>query len=269
MKQPELGIYIARLRQQKKLTQKDLADEINVDIRTIQRIESGKVAPRMYTIKLLSEVLGSDIEYCSAEEDKNVTTNDDTFTQQIRWSFILGVIFAINYVPVMFNIITRSFNPFINLLLVLIHMSTIIFTIRGFYLIGLRSNNYILATTSVLAMILLPLLSIVNLQDSRLFNPTTTYLIFNLACINAITQGVGFIFQGYRQKNIYKANLYKLGGALAIVQSILFFSTKFEIIITALVLSSLGNILALVILKSEYREPENAEEKIIGHTAIG
>src|SRR6185369_10006358 len=113
MKQPELGNYIAKMRMQKKLTQKDLADEINVDIRTIQRIESGKVIPRLYTIKLLSAVLECAIDCNDAEEDKNAVPGTDTFTQQIRWSFILGVIFAINYVPVMVNNIFRSFNPFI------------------------------------------------------------------------------------------------------------------------------------------------------------
>src|SRR5205085_3180084 len=201
-----------------------------------------------------------------AEEDKNTVANTDTFTQQIRWSFILGVIFAINYVPVMVNNIFRSFNPFINLLLVLIHIGTIVFTIRGFYLIGMRNSNHILATTSVLAMILLPLLSIVNLQNGHLFNPGTTYLIFNLACINAIAQGVGCIIEGNHRKNTYKANLYKLAGVLGIVQSILFFSAKFEIIVTAVVLSCLGNVLALFILKSEYTTPENQEEKIMGYT---
>ena len=57
MKQPELGISIAEQRIRNSMTQKELAELCNVDIRTIQRIEAGAVEPRMYTLKLLSSAL--------------------------------------------------------------------------------------------------------------------------------------------------------------------------------------------------------------------
>ena len=40
-------------------TQAQLAEKCNLDIRTIQRIESGIVVPRYYTINLINEVLGT------------------------------------------------------------------------------------------------------------------------------------------------------------------------------------------------------------------
>lgn len=53
MKQPELGKKITELRLAKGLTQSELAEKCNVGLRTIQRIESAKVTPRSYTLKLI------------------------------------------------------------------------------------------------------------------------------------------------------------------------------------------------------------------------
>lgn len=60
MKQPELGLKVAELRQQKGLTQEKLAELCEVSTRTIQRIESGEVDPRAYTIQCLNTALEFD-----------------------------------------------------------------------------------------------------------------------------------------------------------------------------------------------------------------
>jgi uncharacterized Tic20 family protein len=60
MKQPDLGLRVSELRQQKGLTQEKLAELCEVSTRTIQRIESGEVDPRTFTINRLNEVLGFD-----------------------------------------------------------------------------------------------------------------------------------------------------------------------------------------------------------------
>lgn len=60
MNQPDLGMKIADLRQQKNMTQEQLAEKCKVSTRTIQRIENGEVDPRSYTIQALSEVLDFD-----------------------------------------------------------------------------------------------------------------------------------------------------------------------------------------------------------------
>lgn len=67
MKQPELGKKISELRKAKGLTQEELVEKCNLNVRTIQRIEAGEVTPRSYTIKALFEALDfqakeSDIE---------------------------------------------------------------------------------------------------------------------------------------------------------------------------------------------------------------
>ncbi len=62
MNQPDLGLKVAELRQLKNLTQEQLAEKCEVSTRTIQRIESGEVDPRAYTLQRLSETLGYDFE---------------------------------------------------------------------------------------------------------------------------------------------------------------------------------------------------------------
>jgi uncharacterized Tic20 family protein len=60
MDQPELGLKVAELRQQKGLTQEQLAERCEVSPRTIQRIESGEVDPRAYTLHCLGAALDFD-----------------------------------------------------------------------------------------------------------------------------------------------------------------------------------------------------------------
>src|SRR5688572_921490 len=62
MQQPELGLRLTALRKEKNLTQEELAAKSHVRVRTIQRIEAGKVLPRMSTVKILLEALGQSIE---------------------------------------------------------------------------------------------------------------------------------------------------------------------------------------------------------------
>jgi len=60
MNQPDLGLKVVELRQQKGLTQEQLAERCEVSARTIQRIESGEVDPRAYTLQCLGEALDFD-----------------------------------------------------------------------------------------------------------------------------------------------------------------------------------------------------------------
>jgi uncharacterized Tic20 family protein/DNA-binding Xre family transcriptional regulator len=60
MNQPDLGLKVSELRQQKGLTQEQLAERCEVSPRTVQRIESGEVDPRAYTLHCLGTVLEFD-----------------------------------------------------------------------------------------------------------------------------------------------------------------------------------------------------------------
>jgi transcriptional regulator with XRE-family HTH domain len=54
----ELGARLARVRLEKDLTQKDLATEAGVGVRTVQRLESGEVATQLGGFLRVCRVLG-------------------------------------------------------------------------------------------------------------------------------------------------------------------------------------------------------------------
>jgi uncharacterized Tic20 family protein len=60
MNQPNPGLKVSELRQQKGFTQELLAERCEVSPRTIQRIEGGEVDPRAYTVHCLGEALDFD-----------------------------------------------------------------------------------------------------------------------------------------------------------------------------------------------------------------
>ncbi len=71
MEQPELGKKIAALRKNKGLTQEDLVEKCNLSVRTLQRIESGEVKPRIYTVKIIFSAL----DYNINDEMLPITSN--------------------------------------------------------------------------------------------------------------------------------------------------------------------------------------------------
>ena len=70
MKQPELGKKISELRKAKGLTQEELVEKCNISVRTIQRIETGEVTPRMYTIKTILAALDYNLDAVSSDGDE-------------------------------------------------------------------------------------------------------------------------------------------------------------------------------------------------------
>lgn len=77
MHQPQLGRKITELRKAKGLTQEELAQSCNLNVRTIQRIESAEVMPRSYTVRLIFSCL-------DAAGNKNDFFNSTTFVQLVQ-----------------------------------------------------------------------------------------------------------------------------------------------------------------------------------------
>ena len=90
MNQPDLGLKVSELRQQKGLTQEQLAERCEVSPRTIQRIESGEVDPRAYTLHCLGEAL----EFDFGEEN---TANENLWLAILH----LSSIFCIPLLPLL------------------------------------------------------------------------------------------------------------------------------------------------------------------------
>lgn len=64
----KLHLRIIQARQQKGLTQEELAELAGVSARTIQRIESGDSIPRSFTLKAIASALGKSFEELINEE---------------------------------------------------------------------------------------------------------------------------------------------------------------------------------------------------------
>ena len=90
MNQPDLGLKISELRQQKGLTQEKLAELCEVSPRTIQRIESGEVDPRAYTL----HCLGNALEFDFGEDN---TSNENLWLTILH----LSSVFCILIVPLL------------------------------------------------------------------------------------------------------------------------------------------------------------------------
>lgn len=250
MKQPLFGIRISELRTKKGLTQKALAEACNVDIRTIQRIESGEVLPRLYTVNLLSKALDVDISGFHDKLDHETETN-----RQLRLPFLGAVIFSINCVPVVFQIATRPFGFYIYEFTILVHIVAFIFFYKGFYFLAKQSANHVLSTSVLLSMVLIPLLNVTDLFKDNFFIWGNVSTVFTATCINAFFVGIGFLIESKRKT--YGSILYKTAGIMTFIQTSLFFSLNFHLIVTGLVISIFCNVIMTYILYIESANLKN------------
>src|SRR5690606_18102453 len=92
MKQPELGLKIVELRKAKGLTQEELVERCNINVRTIQRIEAGEVTPRSYTIKSIMAALGYDFSPDPTEEEEQKADDLPVHNRGfLKTAFIVGI----------------------------------------------------------------------------------------------------------------------------------------------------------------------------------
>jgi len=63
MEQPNLGKRISEHRKAKGLTQEELSEQCKISVRTLQRIESGAVTPRAYTVRVIYATLKKDSSF--------------------------------------------------------------------------------------------------------------------------------------------------------------------------------------------------------------
>jgi len=173
MKQPELGRKISELRKAKGLTQEELVEKCNISVRTIQRIETGEVTPRSYTIKTILTALDYDLDKISDENnntikpistwlrnfillDVDVNEPSDFLIKQLNIAWIFGIsyfilgflegvaeYFRLNEDEMVFG------SPAYVVIKILVLISFVFFQ-RGFIVIGLLFRNYLLRITTVI-----------------------------------------------------------------------------------------------------------------------
>jgi len=190
MKQPELGKKISELRKDKGLTQEELVDKCNISVRTLQRIESGEVTPRSYTVKTILAALEYDLNKISDLDDKkaanffewlrevllidiNPDKPADYLVKQLNIAWIFGLIYfilgflegAAEYYRMKEGQMIFSI-PFYICLKISV-MTAFFFFQRGFIIVGHLFKNYLLKIMSF--VLIFGMLLIISYDIASLF----------------------------------------------------------------------------------------------------
>ena len=181
LKQPELGKKISELRKAKGMTQEELVEKCNISVRTIQRIETGEVTPRSYTVRTILTALDFDL---SQNNDENENESHGTLAgisnalssgarnlllinidldkpsgfliRQLHLAWIFGVLYfllgffeaAAEYAR--YDGREMTISPVTYALLKIVVLIAFVFFQRGFVMIGGLFQNYVLKITSVI-----------------------------------------------------------------------------------------------------------------------
>ncbi len=171
MKQPELGRKISELRKAKGLTQEELVDRCNISVRTLQRIETGEVTPRSYTIKTILAALDADAGTLGGLDESlaramvlsakqylllnvDVAAPPEVHIRQLNIAWSLGLLY---FLIGLFESVAEYFRYEEHVLIFstwlytsikMVFLITFIVFQRGFVLLGGLFNNYLLRIAS-------------------------------------------------------------------------------------------------------------------------
>jgi transcriptional regulator with XRE-family HTH domain len=171
MKQPDLGRRISELRKSKGLTQEELVEKCNISVRTLQRIETGEVTPRSYTIKTILAALDYDLSTIVEDDstvlqstvgkfkqylflDVDMNTSSGVIMKQLNIAWIFGILFfligffegAAEYFRYKDDRLIFSVPVYV--VIKISYLVTYILFQRGFILMGGLFKNYLLRITS-------------------------------------------------------------------------------------------------------------------------
>lgn len=198
MKQPELGMKISGFRKEKGLTQEQLSEKSRINIRTIQRIETGEVTPRINTLKIILEVLGKDFEEINGLKDHFVVEKPGII--QLAW--ISGtMIIACNLFYIVAALLRDVYLignivQFLNTPVLMLSMVLLILLNLGIVQVGKTFDNPYLIITAYIGMILIVLSHFTAIARPYVFNPhinTAAKIFLALNGINGIFYGTGLI----------------------------------------------------------------------------
>lgn len=210
MKQPELGIKLCEIRNQKGITQKELSESCSVDIRTIQRIETGEVTPRISTLRLITEALSFDTAFFN--EDSRANSNSLS-PKILLGLFITGVLYFVCSALLSPLIPANNFLPAIFLFTASVFIITGVLLYYGFYQLGKLHKNRFLQIASVIFMVCIPLLLFTIFAMAEFsFAKHMNQLVVLLLGINDIIFGTGLL-----KVKSHLSDLYKITGILHII----------------------------------------------------
>ena len=238
MKQPELGLKITQFRKEKGLTQQELVDLCNINVRTIQRIEAGEVVPRSYTVKSILAALDKgleDIQLQSAETNENLSSikHPKKLLVSLKTSLISGAIFLVLYLAEIFLLtIWEQLYPetleltFMIFKIILAVVMALFYL--GFYRIAQGTGQSLL---KLITLVMISFGIIANLTEVIIvwqFEELGYFSVLVIECIIFGVLGILFGIASLKLKPIFGSLLQVLGIAEIIV-GILLVSIIFQI----------------------------------------
>ena len=146
-----LGKKISYYRNVRGITQMEMAEQCNIDVRTIQRIEAGDVNPRMHTLRLIAKSL--DLSFESLTDPKTTKNEISLKWKVLNPKYLIGWVGAISMASLVVpsSIILRSDAPSMaaSIIAALQLIASLAFYM-GFYSLGTRNKNTILIISSIL-----------------------------------------------------------------------------------------------------------------------
>ena len=184
MEQPILGNKLLAIRTEKGMTQLELRDKSHVSVRTIQRIESGAVTPRVSTVKILLEALGEDskewFKQSTATVDNKISietfrkmllinASEAELKKALAPAWIAGIIYLlIGIIEMGLNLhiesqgVTHPLLAVTILVKVIIIVSFFLFT-RGFISLSVLFENRLLKMGSYIAIAAITLIYVMEI----------------------------------------------------------------------------------------------------------
>ncbi len=89
------GQLIKELRLKKGITQEELAAKTDISVRTIQRIESGDVDPRAFTLQSIAAALEVDYEVLVSAETDLAASNEKETSRWLPLLHLSGILLLI------------------------------------------------------------------------------------------------------------------------------------------------------------------------------
>ncbi|RXG24209.1 Helix-turn-helix [Leeuwenhoekiella marinoflava DSM 3653] len=244
MKQPQLGLKILELRQQKGFTQEELVEHCNISVRTIQRIEAGEVTPRIYTIKTILAALDRDLDdlqetyfekkikkafLIEIDENKNVSF----LFKQLNLGWIAGIL---SMILLVFQLIEETtylttdsyyFGEIPYVIITILAAIAFALHMRAFVLIGELFKSHFLKTSAIIAIAINTLIALYSIFDLHFL-----YLKLEaFAVIYSVLFGVVFICIGIGfLKTNHLGQLPKATGIINIVLGFMFITVIMTVV---------------------------------------
>jgi transcriptional regulator with XRE-family HTH domain len=267
MKQPDLGRRITELRKQKGLTQEELVAQCNINVRTIQRIEAGEVNPRSYTIKIILEVLGEDLNdiqtESSTENNKITWTKDELKT--INNSWIFGIFYAIITLVGIFMEIYFAANNLADILVLttripfaILFFITLFPFMSGYKLIAKKFENTLLSNAILIYIIIAITMTIANFFTEGIGIVNTFEIVIGVFLM--IIFGIGELIMGLGILKLKEnlGSLAQITGIAKIINGALLISVILSPIALFFVVPIL--VLEVVFLHTTFKNDQNSLE---------